>query len=69
MALSKKKRQVSQLKGKKAGKAKVQAKVGKKKYVCKVTVKNKKSKQFVSKTQTNTNNTSAKKDNINFPVT
>ena len=36
--LSKKKKTEVTIKGKKAGKAKVQAKVGKKKYVCKVTV-------------------------------
>ena len=62
MALSKKKKTSVTIKGKKAGKAKVQAKVGKKKYVCKVTVKNKKRANSSSqKTQTNTNNTSAKK--------
>ena len=62
VALSKKKKTSVTIKGKKAGKAKVQAKVGKKKYVCKVTVKNKKRANSSSqKTQTNTNNTSAKK--------
>ena len=40
VTLSKKKKTEVTIKGKKAGKAKVQAKVGKKKYVCKVTVKN-----------------------------
>lgn len=39
VTLSKKKKTVVIIKGKKAGKAKVQAKIGKKKYVCKVTVK------------------------------
>ena len=38
--LSKKKKTGVTIHGKKAGKAKVQAKVGKKKFVCKVTVKN-----------------------------
>ncbi len=40
VTLSKKKKTEVTIRGKKAGKAKVQAKVGKKKYVCKVTVKN-----------------------------
>ena len=62
VTLSKKKKTSVTIKGKKAGKAKVQAKVGKKKYVCKVTVKNKKRANSSSqKTQTNTSNTSAKK--------
>ena len=39
VTLSKKKKTGVIIKGKKAGKAKVQAKIGKKKYVCKVTVK------------------------------
>lgn len=39
VTLSKKKKTSVVIKGKKAGKAKVQAKIGKKKYVCKVTVK------------------------------
>lgn len=46
--LSKKKKTEVTIKGKKAGKAKVQAKVGKKKYVCKVTVKNKTNKSSVA---------------------
>ena len=44
VTLSKKGKTGVTIKGKKAGKAKVQAKVGKKKYVCKVTVKNPKNK-------------------------
>ena len=43
--LSKKGKASATIKGKKAGKAKVQAKIGKKKYVCKVTVKNPKKDQ------------------------
>ena len=39
VTLSKKKKTSVVIKGKKAGKAKVQAKIGKKKYICKVTVK------------------------------
>jgi hypothetical protein len=45
---AKKKKTEVTIKGKKAGKAKVQAKVGKKKYVCKVTVKNKTNKSSVA---------------------
>lgn len=48
VALSKKKKTGVTIKGMKAGKAKVQAKVGKKKYVCKVTVKNKTNKSSVA---------------------
>ena len=55
VTLSKKKKTSVTIKGKKAGKAKVQAKVGKKKYVCKVTVKNKK------KTTKTTTTTTTKK--------
>ena len=44
--LSKKKKTSVTIKGKKVGKAKVQVKVGKKKFVCKVTVKNKKRASF-----------------------
>ena len=44
VSLSKKGKTGVTIKGKKAGKAKVQAKIGKKKYVCKVTVKNPKNK-------------------------
>ena len=62
VTLSKKKKTEVTIKGKKAGKAKVQAKVGKKKYVCKVTVKVKKrANSSAKKTQTNTSNTSAQK--------
>lgn len=53
VTLSKKKKTGVTIKGKRAGTAKVQAKVGKKKYVCKVTVKKKKSaKKTVKKVQT-----------------
>ena len=45
VSLSKKGKAGVTIKGKKAGKAKVQAKIGKKKYVCKVTVKNPKKTQ------------------------
>ena len=48
VTLSKKKKTSVTIKGKKAGNAKVQAKVGKKKYVCKVTVKNKTNKSCVA---------------------
>ena len=45
VSLSKKGKAGVTIKGKKSGKAKVQAKIGKKKYVCKVTVKNPKKTQ------------------------
>ena len=63
VSLSKKGKTGVTIKGKKAGKAKVQAKIGKKKYVCKVTVKNpkKKTSSSAKATQNNTNNTSAQK--------
>ena len=51
VTLSKKKKTEVTIKGKKAGKAEVQAKVGKKKYVCKVTVKNKTNKSSVATTK------------------
>ena len=50
VSLSKKGKAGVTIKGKKAGKAKVQAKIGKKKYVCKVTVKNKQKAKSVKKT-------------------
>ena len=50
VSLSKKGKISVTIKGKKAGKAKVQAKIGKKKYVCKVTVKNKQKAKSVKKT-------------------
>ena len=63
VSLSKKGKASVTIKGKKDGKAKVQAKIGKKKYVCKVTVKNpkKKTSSSAKATQNNTNNTSAQK--------
>ena len=60
VSLSKKGKTGVTIKGKKAGKAKVQAKIGKKKYVCKVTVKNPKKTQSVKKTPAATNNSSGK---------
>ena len=51
--LSKKKKTGVTIHGKKAGKAKVQAKVGKKKFVCKVTVKNADTNQIVRKAYVN----------------
>ena len=50
VSLSKKGKTGVTIKGKKAGKAKVQAKIGKKKYVCKVTVKNKQKAKSVKET-------------------
>ena len=61
--LSKKKKTEVTIKGKKAGKAKVQAKVGKKKYVCKVTVKNTKKVNKIA----NKNN-STKPGNTKAPI-
>ena len=60
VSLSKKGKTSVTIKGKKAGKAKVQAKIGKKKYVCKVTVKNPKKTQSVKKTPAATDNSSGK---------
>ena len=61
--LSKKKKTGVTIKGMKAGKAKVQAKVGKKKYVCKVTVKNTKKVNKIA----NKNN-STKPGNTKVPI-
>ena len=63
VTLSKKKKTEVTIKGKKAGKAKVQAKVGKKKYVCKVTVKNTKKVNKIA----NKNN-STKPGNTKAPI-
>ena len=63
VTLSKKKKTEVTIKGKKAGKAKVQAKVGKKKYVCKVTVKNTKKVNKIA----NKNN-STKSGNTKAPI-
>ena len=63
LKLSKKKKTEVTIKGKKAGKAKVQAKVGKKKYVCKVTVKNTKKVNKIA----NKNN-STKPGNTKAPI-
>ena len=63
VTLSKKKKTGVTIKGIKAGKAKVQAKVGKKKYVCKVTVKNTKKVNKIA----NKNN-STKPGNTKAPI-
>lgn len=62
LKLSKKKKTGVTIKGMKAGKAKVQAKVGKKKYVCKVTVKKKQA-------NTNSDKSSDKNTNKSTPNT
>ena len=70
VTLSKKKKTEVTIKGKKAGKAKVQAKVGKKKYVCKVTVKVKKRANSSAKKRRPIQAILLhKKDSINFLVT
>ncbi len=71
VTLSKKGKASVTIKGKKAGKAKVQAKIGKKKYVCKVTVKYpKKAQSSTTKgtaTRTSTGNITSAKPGSNAP--